>query len=126
MESERHEIAIGRYSGGACCARDDLDPLVRALGAILDGKNAGEHVPGGSGGMTRHVISVNGGELARVVKAVRRQWWRDGHFRRVGSKARASFEIAAHLREHGVGTPRPVAWLDHWHEGRLLESSFAY
>ena len=126
MESERHEITTGRYSGGACCARDDLEPLVRELGAILDGKNPGEHVRGGSGGMTRHTITLDGGELELVVKGFRRQWWRDGHFRRVGSKARMSFEIAAHLHEHGVGTPRPVAWLDHWHEGRLLESRFAY
>ncbi len=42
--------------------------------------------------------------------------------RRLGSKARRAFTTAMHLQNQGVGTPRPVAFLERWQERRLAES----
>ena len=44
--------------------------------------------------------------------------------RRYGSKARRSWDVAAALHQNGIGTPRPVAWLERWDRGRLAESYF--
>lgn len=42
---------------------------------------------------------------------------------RRGTKARRAFDAAAWLRTRGVGTPRPLACLEHW-EGRRLAGSW--
>jgi hypothetical protein len=42
--------------------------------------------------------------------------------RRGGSKARRTWLAAQHLSQAGVGTPPPVAFLEHWVEDRLVES----
>ncbi len=39
-----------------------------------------------------------------------------------GSKALRSFNAGQYLRSAGVGTPEPVACIDRWEKGRLLES----
>ncbi len=41
-----------------------------------------------------------------------------------GSKARRSWLAAVHLAERRVGTPAPVAFLERWVEGRLVESFY--
>lgn len=44
--------------------------------------------------------------------------------RAFGSEARKTWEVASALRARGVGTPRPVAFLERWEGGRLRESYF--
>jgi len=44
--------------------------------------------------------------------------------RRLGSAARRSWEVATALHARGIGTPKPVAFLERWERGRLLESYF--
>jgi len=44
--------------------------------------------------------------------------------RKYGSKARRSFDVAAALFQNGIGTPRPIAFLERWERGRLTESYF--
>jgi hypothetical protein len=44
--------------------------------------------------------------------------------RRLGTAARRSWQVASALRDRGIGTPRPVAFLERWERGRLLESYF--
>jgi serine/threonine protein kinase len=44
--------------------------------------------------------------------------------RAYGSKARRSFDVAAALFQNGIGTPRPVGFLERWERGRLVESYF--
>jgi len=44
--------------------------------------------------------------------------------RRLGTAARRSWEVATALHAKGIGTPRPVAFLERWERGRLIESYF--
>lgn len=44
--------------------------------------------------------------------------------RTFGSEARKTWEVATALHTRGVGTPRPVGFLERWERGRLLESYF--
>jgi tRNA A-37 threonylcarbamoyl transferase component Bud32 len=44
--------------------------------------------------------------------------------RRFGSEARRTWEMASALHARGVGTPKPVGFLERWERGRLLESYF--
>jgi len=61
--------------------------------------------------------------LPVVVKVFGRPWLlKNAVARRGGSKARRTWLAAQHLSEAGVGTPPPVAFLEHWVEGRLVES----
>lgn len=65
------------------------------------------------------------GPVSVVVKSFGRQpWWRDAFARRRGGKAARTFAAAVALVEAGVGTPEPVACLERWAGGRLLESHF--
>ena len=41
-----------------------------------------------------------------------------------GSKAQRSFQAAARLYEHGVGTPMPIAYFDRWENQKLAESFY--
>jgi hypothetical protein len=79
-------------------------------------------------GRNRHVVvelPVAGGVERVIVKAFGRQaWLRDLRDRRRGSKARRTWLAASHLVRHGVGTPRPVGYLERWEGSRLRESYF--
>ncbi len=44
--------------------------------------------------------------------------------RRFGSEARKTWEVATALHARGVGTPRPVGFLERWQGARLRESYF--
>jgi len=70
-------------------------------------------------------MTWNGGAVPAAIKSFARgSWWRDRYFARRGSKAARSFRAAVRLHEHGVDTPRPLAYLDRWEHGRLVESYF--
>jgi hypothetical protein len=51
-------------------------------------------------------------------------WIRSEVYRRQGSKARRSFVMARFLRDHGVGSPSPLGFLERWEKRRLVESYF--
>ena len=60
-----------------------------------------------------------------AVKAFGKQGgWKDRYDRERGSKAARSFAAAIFLKEHGVGTPEPLAYFDRWEDGRLVESYY--
>lgn len=67
-----------------------------------------------------------GGEMRQVaVKAFGgQQAWKDRFDLKRGSKAARSFEAARFLEDHGVSTPSPLASLERWEGGRLVESYF--
>ncbi|MFU8779743.1 MAG: lipopolysaccharide kinase InaA family protein [Kiritimatiellia bacterium] len=44
--------------------------------------------------------------------------------RQRGTKASCSWAAALHLYQHGVGTPEPLAWLEHDQDGRVRESYY--
>ena len=70
-------------------------------------------------------IEVEGHFQKVAVKVFARQNrvkdWSDG---RRGSKAQRSFDAAEFLVDHNLHTPEPIAWLDRWENGRLLESFY--
>ncbi len=47
--------------------------------------------------------------------------WKDRYDRRRGTKARRSFDAAKRLNEYDVGTPAPLAYMNRWKDGRLVE-----
>lgn len=49
---------------------------------------------------------------------------KDRYDRQHGSKAQRSFNAALFLQQQGIGTPAPIAWLDRWESGRLVESYY--
>jgi hypothetical protein len=51
-------------------------------------------------------------------------WLRSLLARKLGSQARKTWQVASALHARGVGTPRPVGFLERWEGGRLVESYF--
>ncbi len=81
-----------------------------------------------AGGRNRNVlitIEADGEPLEIVVKSFGRQpAWKDAVDHVRGSKARRSYLAAKQLADNGVGTPRPVGYVEHWQGKRLVESHF--
>ncbi len=65
-----------------------------------------------------------GGEVIALKIFKRQGLFKDWYDQRYGSKAQRSFDAACYLQSHQIGTPAPIAWLDHWSNGRLLESYY--
>jgi tRNA A-37 threonylcarbamoyl transferase component Bud32 len=86
------------------------------LAAQLD---AGELLRGGRNHLYRLEL---GGEVLAVKSFGRESLAKNQVDRKRGSKARRSFENAAHLAQHHVGTPAPVAWFENWDGARLTNS----
>ncbi|MCX6998296.1 MAG: hypothetical protein NTV49_14735 [Kiritimatiellaeota bacterium] len=104
------------------------EPLLREPLQHLAGRLEGPEAVVLSGGRHR-IVRLEWpsarGPLAVAVKAFGRQTLlKDGRARRRGTKAQRSFLAACRLRERGVGTPAPVACLERWQGGRLLESYY--
>jgi tRNA A-37 threonylcarbamoyl transferase component Bud32 len=71
------------------------------------------------------LTTVAGASRAVVVKSFGPQGvLRDWQNRRNGSKAERSFRVAVRLYTAGVGTPPPIACVEHWKGGRLVASFF--
>lgn len=73
----------------------------------------------------RTPLTLEGKTLDITIKVFKRQnWLKDWHDRKHKSKAERSFQAALFLQQKGIGTPAPIAWLDRWENGRLLESYY--
>ncbi|MDA7931631.1 hypothetical protein N9B42_01550 [Akkermansiaceae bacterium] len=74
----------------------------------------------------RHKIVVLSfcGEQCAVKSFGSQPSWKDSVDSKRGSKAQRSFEAAAHLVKHSVGTPAPFGYIDRWDDNKLLESYF--
>jgi tRNA A-37 threonylcarbamoyl transferase component Bud32 len=82
--------------------------------------NAGTLIHGGRNQLYRlelggEVLAVKGFGMESAIK--------NRIDRKRGSKAKRSFETAAHLTANGIGTPAPVAWFETW-EGPRLRASY--
>ena len=116
----------GGVTGEVCCdlAGSVGQARMRALREEIFGAREGVLAKG------RHRVVVlaferGGSKLDVAVKAFGRQSGsKDRYDRERGSKAERSFRAARFLREHGVGTPEPLGYLDRWEGGRLLESYY--
>ncbi|MBN1557171.1 MAG: hypothetical protein JW951_03390 [Lentisphaerae bacterium] len=124
-QDEEAPLTAGPYTGWIDPAfRDPL--FLTAAGTIRQRLAAA----GGSGAAGRHggarlELPCGEGRAAVRVKAYARQAaLKDRLDRRRGSKAARACRAARRLRAHGVGTPRPLGFLERWRGGRLLESYF--
>jgi len=116
---------IGPYTGGM--TRALKDPAFLAALQDLPARVAqGAHLhTGGRSRIVRIRLPFGSGELDAAVKVFGRHSLAKSLFDRLkGSKARRCWYAAALLGEHGVGTPRPLAWLDRWDGPRLIESYY--
>lgn len=120
------KIEQGRFVGKV---RDDLAKSLNR--ARLEGLR--EEVESAREGVLakgRHRVVVLpfeiGGEIQKVaVKAFGgQQAWKDRFDLKRGSKAARSLQAARFLEDHGVSTPAPLASLECWEGGRLVESYF--
>src|SRR5690606_5164701 len=75
--------------------------------------------------VTKLDLRTPDGRLPITIKVFKRQsrWkdWFDSHNK---SKAERSYRAAVYLQDNNIGTPAPIAWLDRWENGRLIESYY--
>lgn len=98
------------------------DENAKQLIAALDN---GETIRGGRHQLSRGQVVLNG----EVVPVALKEFGREGLLKnwidqKRGSKAERSFRNALHLFEHGVGTPEPIGFVEHWEHTRLLRSVY--
>lgn len=121
-----YQVTTGAYRGEYLGRSTPDGALLAQLAGLGRPDTHGEarSLSAGPHAVTAHELHAGGSPIAVVAKSFSRAWWRDRDFARNGSKACRSFRVALRLAENGVGTPRPVAWLDRWERGRLMESRF--
>lgn len=120
-------ISVGGYTGVIVDRYQD-DSLVAALENLAErlNTNSGKLIAGGRNQNWLIELPFADRNLSVLVKSFGRQSklkdWVDLNYRY--SKAQRSFEAALHLHSHDVGTPEPVAFLEHREGSRLQESYF--
>lgn len=118
--------AVGPYRGEIAADHDcpELRRVLRELSTRLEDAD----LPVLSAGADKVLLvplPLARGVTPVAVKIFKRQSrLKDWSDRVRKSKAERSWRIATYLQRSGVGTPPPVAWLDKWHRGRLLESYY--
>jgi len=124
-------MPVFSFTSGPYCGEyfnsEALDSgLVNAFSTISTWLEKSPSIPSrGRHQLACHELAWGGGELRTAIKSFSRgSWWRDRYFARRGSKAARSFRAAVRLFERGVGTPRPLAFVDRWEGGRLIESYY--
>ena len=116
----------GRYAGELAQAyrSPELLALLADLPALLAAP-AARLIAAGRNRNVRIELPVAGRGVPVMVKAFGAQsLLRDLRDRRRGSKARRTWQAAAHLAAHGAGTPPPIGYLERWEGVRLRESYY--
>jgi tRNA A-37 threonylcarbamoyl transferase component Bud32 len=127
MDAELDEIDVGPYRGWVtpgCRDPSSLEQFRRLAGSVT-----GEQCQILSENETDRIVRVSlaceSGPIDVAIKSYgKRNAARDRADRLSGSRAVRSTRTALILQASGVGTPRPMACLDRWEQGRLLESYF--
>lgn len=126
MSAEWRELKVGRYAGtldAALCTPGNLDALAR-LGELVSSPSA-LVVADGRNRHVRLTLDEGGRPCDVLVKSFGRESpfknWLDA---RRGSKARRTWSAACRLAAAGVGTPRPLGYLEYQEGGRLRESYY--
>jgi len=118
-------IATGPYRGEYLGISPPSESLrAQLLDLVAASGESGRMLSGGPHGVALRHLEADGRRTSIVVKSFARNGWRDAHFARNGSKACASFRVARRLADNDVGTPMPIAWLDRWQGGKLLEAHY--
>jgi hypothetical protein len=119
-------LSFGNYTGGVSC-RFDV-PSVRLQLSNIDDLLTDECASVLSLGQDRVLKSrlfLEDQQVEVAVKVFSRQTLlKDWFDRKNKSKAERSFAAAQYLYDHDLGTPEPIAWMDHWSQGRLLGSYY--
>ena len=117
---------IGTYRGEI--AKPFHNSALRDVLANIKDLLAGENISRLSNGadyVVKTTLSIEGKATDITIKVFKRQnRLKDWHDRRNKSKAERSFLAAEFLQSRAIGTPAPIAWLDRWEDGRLLESYY--
>jgi len=120
------DVVIGGYRGQVSSASQcgELADGLAGIRALMHSEGA-EVLSEGRNLNVRLSLAVAGRDLSLVVKAFGRQnALRDLISSRGGSKARRNWIAATALWSAGVGTPRPIAFLERWESRSLVESYF--
>lgn len=124
MPGQSSDIRIGPYIG--CIAAElSASSLLPSHGdiSLLPGFPPAGSIAAGGSFFFHTTLSSGDKRLPVHVKCFeRRGRVKDAWDRSAGSRARRSWKIALEMRERGIGTPRPLAFLERWEGGRLLES----
>ena len=118
--------AIGKFEGAVSRGFESPGFLAQLadLADLCSGAGATVMQPGRNR-LTGLVLQHGGHPLPVAIKSFgRRSPLVDRADRRRGSRARRSWLAARYLQEHGMGTPRPIAFLDRWEGDRLAESHY--
>ncbi len=127
MSGQAIDIRVGPYAG---CAAADLAgssgmPFPDDL-RLLPGFPAGSEMAGSGAVFFQTTLCVAGRNLPVHVKSFGRQGCiKDAVDWCNGSRARRSWQVALAMQERGIGTPRPLAFLDRW-EGRRIRESYLF
>lgn len=117
---------VVHYTGATAPAFDQplLLEQLSDLSALIKSPRA-EKISRGADYVIKVPLRTESSEIIATVKVFKRQsYLKDWYDKRHGSKAERSFRAAMYLQEKGIGTPSPVAWREHWENGRLLESYY--
>lgn len=117
---------ISRYGGDTAPAFDQ--PLIihqlSDIPALIKSGSA-ERLSHGADYVIKTPLKTETGEIIVTIKIFKQQNalkdWYDKHN---GSKAERSYRAANFLQQRKIGTPTPIAWREHWKNGRLLESYY--
>lgn len=118
--------AIGKYQGEISepfhC--QELISQLASIHTLLNSENVAR-LSSGPDYVVKTPLLFNEKSVDVTIKVFKRQnWLKDRHDRKNKSKAERSFRAATFLRDKQIGTPSPIAWLDYWENGRLLESYY--
>jgi tRNA A-37 threonylcarbamoyl transferase component Bud32 len=115
----------GAYRGAYFAASPWPEDAVAELASVRSWLESAEIASQGRHTLARHAMNAGGENLTVAIKSFSRGTaWRDRYFKKNGSKAERSFRAAVCLQDAGVGTPAPVAFMDRWEGGRLVESYY--
>ena len=119
-------MTFGRYVGNIS-SRFDSTELMGQLASVPKWLDAGEVLPLSEGhDQVLKADLVIGGKIVNVAIKVfgRQSFFKDWFDRRNQSKAARSYNAGEFLYRQELGTAEPIAWLDRWDNGRLVESYY--
>ena len=126
MPGQSSDISVGPYRG---CVASDLSgrSLLSSPDSIklLSGfPLPASHEPGRAFFFKTVLADGASGITVHIKGFARQNLIKDALDWKLGSRARRSWQTALAMRDRGVMTPRPIAFLDRWDGRRLLESYF--
>ena len=117
---------VGGYRGRYFAEAPWPESSLEAFSAVRDWINQSHEMPSlGRHTLAHHRLIMQDRSIDLAIKSFSRaSGWRDRYFQKNGTKAERSFNAAVQLTTSGVGTPRPLIFLDRWDGARLVESYY--